>query len=85
MILTDFFGPEDGVLDGDGTLMDFGGRFRMGSAMMANTERRILMNPELTYQIGPLRGHHPDGHLEHQRRGRRPHHLPLLRSKWQTS
>ena len=52
MILTDFFGPEDGQPDNDGDLMDFGGRFRMGSAMMANTERKVLVNPELTYQTG---------------------------------
>lgn len=52
MILTDFFGPEDGVPDTDGDLMDFGARFRMGSAMMANTERKILVDPEFTYQTG---------------------------------
>ncbi|RMH21280.1 MAG: hypothetical protein D6696_06140 [Acidobacteria bacterium] len=47
VILTDFYGPANP----DGSL-SFGGRFRMGSAMMANTEKRTLVSPELTYQVG---------------------------------
>lgn len=53
MILTDFFGPDaDGLTDDDGMWLDFGDRFRMGSAMMANTADSVLVNPELTYQVG---------------------------------
>ncbi|MEM7583357.1 MAG: hypothetical protein AAF560_08260 [Acidobacteriota bacterium] len=53
MILTDFFGPDaDCQEDDDGSLMDVGARFRMGSAMMANAEALVLVNPELTYQVG---------------------------------
>ncbi|MEM7353838.1 MAG: hypothetical protein AAF657_23765 [Acidobacteriota bacterium] len=53
VLLTNFFGPDaDGQDDPDGPFLDVGARFRMGSAMMANTNRKVLVSPEFTYQTG---------------------------------
>ena len=44
-LMTDFFG------NGGGTNLVLGGRFRMGSTMMANTPSRRVVNPELTFTV----------------------------------